>query len=265
MKYYYPEHIAVYEKIKREGQKVAWRGADFERFPSRAFLEKALPQLCFSVDGPEVLEYGCGTGASACFLAKRGFKVDGMDLIPTAIELAKRFAQEQNLNVYFQVQDICELPHKGKTYDMIVDSFCLQSIVTDADRNKVFAVVRARLKAEGYYLISTALLDEDAYYPEQTVIDVETGIAYNRYGDGDLRTETGIVYIPVEDSDDYPDTIKIDNQWYLPHRRHLTLADLKSELGAAGFKVLYWDEDRARGGHMICALDTVERGRGWRS
>jgi len=46
MKYYYPEHIAVYERIKREGKRVAWYGADFERFSSRTFLEKA-PNFTF--------------------------------------------------------------------------------------------------------------------------------------------------------------------------------------------------------------------------
>ena len=247
---------------------MAWRGADFERFSSRTFLEKALTQLYFSVPYPEVLEYGCGTGAGACFLAKRGFKVDGMDLIPTAIELAKRFVEEQNLAICYQVRDICELPHEGKKYDMVVDSFCLQSIVTDEDRNKVFAVVRARLKTEGYYLISTALFDEEVYCPEQTAIDVETGTLLNKYGEGDLHTETGIVYIPLkaleEDSnheeealksDDYEEALKIGNQWYLPHRRHLTLSALKSELESAGFKILYWDRDRDRGGHLICALE----------
>ena len=209
---------------------------------------------------PEVLEYGCGTGASACFLAQRGFKVDGMDLIPTAIELAKQFAQEQNLDVCYEVQDICELPHEGKKYNMVVDSFCLQSIVTDADRSNLFAAVRARLKTEGYYLISAALLDEDAYCPEQTVIDAATGTVYGKYGDGDLRTETGIVYIPLEeledDSEDYEEAVKIGAQWYLPHRRHLTLSALKSELEEAGFKALYSNQD-GDGGQMICALVCV--------
>ena len=131
---------------------MAWRGADFERFSSRTFLEKALTQLYFSVPYPEVLEYGCGTGAGACFLAKRGFKVDGMDLIPTAIELAKRFVEEQNLAICYQVRDICELPHEGKKYDMVVDSFCLQSIVTDADcQHHQMTLRRSRSATIGYH------------------------------------------------------------------------------------------------------------------
>ena len=74
MKYYYREHILGYQQIRAEG-KTAWAEihgyTGFENFASRAFLEKALPLLHFSVPHPTVLEYGCGTGPGACFLAER--------------------------------------------------------------------------------------------------------------------------------------------------------------------------------------------------
>jgi hypothetical protein len=43
-----------------------------------------------------------------------------------------------------------------RRYDLVLDSYCLQSIVTDQDRGAVFSAVRARLKPSGYYVISTA-------------------------------------------------------------------------------------------------------------
>ena len=96
MKYYYREHLLGYRRIKVEG-KTAWNeihgGTGFENFSSCAFLELALPTLRFSAPNPTVLEYGCGTGPGACFLAERGFRVDAVDIIPLAIELSKRRAK----------------------------------------------------------------------------------------------------------------------------------------------------------------------------
>jgi SAM-dependent methyltransferase len=259
MKYYYREHILGYQKVRAEG-KTAWAEihgyTGFENFASREFLEKALTLLHFSAHHPMVLEYGCGTGPGACFLAERGFEVDGTDIIPLAIEMAKEQAKERNLVIHYEVQDICELPHEGKQYDMIVDSYCLQGIVTDQDRQKVFAAVRARLKAEGYYLISSAIFDESRYRPDDIILDEHSGVVYNGYGESlVIDMQSSIVYTRLEeDPDDYEDAIQIGGAWYLPVRRHRKPSALKAEIEAAGFDVSYVDVAYQDGEHMICVL-----------
>jgi SAM-dependent methyltransferase len=256
MKYYYEENILRYERFKAEG-KTAWseilKDSDFENFSSRAFLGEVLPRLRFSSPRPTALEYGCGTGPGACFLAERGFQVDGIDIIPIAIEIAKQFAKDRNLNIHYEVQDICELPHEGKKYDMIVDSYCLQGIVTDEDRESVFSAVRARLKAEGYYLVSTAMFDKDRFSNE-LVLDAESGIVYNRYGeDGLMDARNSIVYEKLEGNPgNYEGTIKIEDTWYLLNRRHLKAQALRAELEAAGFSVLY--QSGEYGENAVCVL-----------
>ena len=249
MKYYYPEHLTGYERIKAEGKR-SWdeiHGAPdgFEQFSSRGFLERILPRLQFSVSRPKVLEYGCGTGPGACYLAEKGFEVDAIDLIPTAIELARQIACERGLDIRYWVQDICELPHEGKKYDLIVDSYCLQGIVTDADRRKVFLAVQARLKRNGYYLISTAMRNEDRIHAEDAVTDPENGTLFHRYrGDGLLDRETGLVYKPLEGKPtEYDGTLRIGESWYLLNRRHLTAETLRSDIEENGFKVGYQDGD----------------------
>lgn len=257
MRYYCREHIRGYQQVKAEG-KTAWAEihghTGFENFASREFLKKALPLLHFSVLHPMVLEYGCGTGPSACFLAERGFQVDGIDLIPLAIEMAKELTEERNLPINYEIQDICELPHEGKLYDMIVDSYCLQGIVTDEDRQKVFAAVRARLKAEGYYLISSAIFDESRYRPDDIIPDARSGIVYNGYGESMIiDMQSSIVYVRLEEApDNYEDALQVGGAWYLPVRRHRKPPALKAELEAAGFDVSYVDVAYQDGGHMIC-------------
>ncbi|GAA3101477.1 2-polyprenyl-3-methyl-5-hydroxy-6-metoxy-1,4-benzoquinol methylase [Kribbella aluminosa] len=215
MRYYYAEHQAAYQQLQREGL-TQWNDLHGERwtfddFPNRAFLESVLDRL---PTAGEVLEYGCGTGPAACFLAERGFRVDAIDLIPEAIELARRFARERGVQVNFSVQDVCALPSGSKRYDVVLDSYCLQSIVTDTDRAKVLAAVRDRLN--GYYVLSTAVYNPERVYENGFRYDARTGICYQ------------------ETPEPTADAVQLDGTWYLPHRRHLHPEALQTELEQAG-------------------------------
>ncbi|GAA5005040.1 class I SAM-dependent methyltransferase [Actinopolymorpha pittospori] len=243
MRYYYAEHEAAYRRLEQEG-KTQWsdlfeegRPQDFEAFPNRVFLEHALPHLDLpSPPEVDVLEYGCGTGPAACFLAARGFQVNAIDLIPEAITLARRFARERGVDISFDVQDMCALAneHVSKRYDLIVDSFCLQSIVTDADRASVFTAVRPRLKSKGYYLISTAMYEPERNYDPDFRYDTTTGICYEEMPNDGSRH----------------DGVEIDGTWYRPHRRHLTPTALRDELARAGFRVIFQGPGA---GDLVCA------------
>ncbi|TCC59427.1 class I SAM-dependent methyltransferase [Kribbella pittospori] len=235
MRYYYGEHEAGYRRLRQAGM-TQWSDLfgeteTFDAFPNRGFLEEVLGRLDLGSPAEvDVLEYGCGTGPAACFLAARGFRVDAVDLIPEAIELARRFAQERGVEVTFGVQDICVLADEPvrKRYDLIVDSYCLQSIVTDADRARVFAAVRARLKDNGYYLVSTAMYEPERSYEDGFRYDEETGICYQESGTG-------------------PDAVEIDGVWYVPHRRHLSSTALRAELERAELKVVSQED-----GNLVC-------------
>jgi 2-polyprenyl-3-methyl-5-hydroxy-6-metoxy-1,4-benzoquinol methylase len=258
MKYYYHEHLDGYERVKTEG-KVAWGEihgcVGFENFSARAFLTAVLPRLQFDTPEPTVLNYGCGTGPDACFLAERGFRVDAVDLIPTAIEIARQQAAIRGLDINYAVQDICELPHEGKRYDMIVDSYCLQCIVFDEERQELFSAIHSRLKPQGYYLISTAIMDaehQSRLQEGETVTDSVSGTVYTRYmGSGLIEADSGIALIPLEEKQsEYPDAVRINDRWYLPHRRHLTSEQLEADLREAGFRVVYRYPEHA--GSLAC-------------
>ncbi|WP_020579326.1 class I SAM-dependent methyltransferase [Actinopolymorpha alba] len=245
MRYYYAEHESAYRRIDQEGL-TQWndlfdldQAPSFEDFPNRSFLERTLADLPLAPwSETEVLEYGCGTGPAACFLAERGFNVDAIDLIPQAIYLARRNARERGVKVHFDVQDMCDVASSRvpKRYDLIVDSYCLQSIVTDDDRARVFAAVRARLESTGYYLISTAMYDPQRIYDRSFRYDESTGICYQALPGG-----------PLSDS-----AVEFDGEWYVPHRRHLRPAELRHELAASGFRVL--SQQGEFGGDLVCAL-----------
>src|SRR4051812_48536270 len=100
MKYYLPEHLAGYARIRAEG-KSSWDelhgSARFEDASVRRALEEAWAHLSFDAQRPLVLEYGCGTGSGACWLAEHGCVVDAIDLSEEAIAIARREAKRRGL------------------------------------------------------------------------------------------------------------------------------------------------------------------------
>lgn len=263
MKYYYPEHLAGYERLLAEGKR-SWdelHGTEdgFEHFSSRSFLEEVFPRLSFDAEAPRALEIGCGTGPGACYLAQRGFSVDAIDLIPAAIEVAKQIAAERGLDIRYQVMDVTDLHHEGVQYDLIVDSYCLQGIVLDADRRCVFTAVRARLKPQGIYLISTAMYARRRHHPECPVVHPASGLVLHRFDhDSLLDPGAGIVYSPLPDRfaqpgvdpGEFPDAIRVRGTLYLPRRRYRKPTELRAELEAYGFKAL--QQTGELGENVVC-------------
>lgn len=245
MPYYQEEHETAYRRIGQLGytqwndlfdQNQQWT---FDRFQNRGFLEGIIPEL----DLPQaaevsVFEYGCGTGPAACFLAARGFQVEAIDLIPEAIAIAERMANARNLQIAFSVGDICALADQPSTtqYNLVLDSYVLQSIVTDQDRRAVFAAVRARLKPHGYYVVSTALRDPGRADGPGFFYDTSSGMYHREVPVGSV---TGQV-------------VKIDGRWYVPCRRHLSADALRDELAAEGFDVLNLNGPDP--GDVVCRL-----------
>jgi 2-polyprenyl-3-methyl-5-hydroxy-6-metoxy-1,4-benzoquinol methylase len=244
VRYYQSEHESAYRKIGELGysqwndlfdQDTVWT---YDHFQNRAFLERVIPTLELpAASATRVLEYGCGTGPAACYLATLGFRVEAVDLIPEAIAIAQRMAGERGVRVDFSVADICALASQPVTrqYDMVLDSFCLQSIVTDQDRHAVFSAVQARLKPNGYYVVSTAMYDPDREY-EPGCFDPDTGICYRE--------------VPAGSGDDH--VVEIDGRSLIPHRRHLTAQALRDELVSAGFEVL--SLERSSSADVVCRL-----------
>ena len=94
----------------RSGTICSTRATRGPMIQNRSFLEQVIPKLDLPAAAETTaLEYGCGTGPAACFLAARDFQVDAIDLIPEAITLARRMAEERGVRVAFSVADICAL------------------------------------------------------------------------------------------------------------------------------------------------------------
>ena len=117
------------------------------------FLE-AQPRL-----GPgSVLVPGCGSGHDAREFARHGFRATGLDLAPSAVELARARTAEAGLKAEFRLGDFLK-DEPPEAFDWIFEHTCFCAINPSRRDDYVQAVLRW-LKPRGQYLAVNYLIDD---------------------------------------------------------------------------------------------------------
>jgi len=214
----------VFQKLRAAG-KTSWDeqadpNATFDNFIMRPFLEESLAQMAQPLDTLSALEIGCGSGPIACFLAARGLTVRGIDVSPTALEMAGQNAAQRGITVQFDSADICNMPEQSERYDLIIDGHCLHCLVSDEHRRAALSAIHRLLKPAGVFLIETMIS-----HPALVV-----GVNY-RF---DAQC---ILSIKVDDPAGQDEAFQSDDLWFAPHRRLCTADKLEAELNETGFTI----------------------------
>jgi SAM-dependent methyltransferase len=68
------------------------------------------------------LELGCGTGANAIYLARRGFEVTTVDSSPTAIERARTRVEQTGALLRIVLADVFEFAETAGSFDLVLDA-----------------------------------------------------------------------------------------------------------------------------------------------
>jgi SAM-dependent methyltransferase len=151
----------------------------------RASPERAQQQVEFIVErlelapGARILDLACGHGRISLDLARRGFHVTGLDLSPRSLELARRAADEQGLEIEWVHADMREIP-PGAHFDAIVSVFTSFGYFEDDRENeRVLAGVARALVPGGRFLIDVVNLLSLARRWESTMWEeLETGVLF---------------------------------------------------------------------------------------
>lgn len=102
----------------------------------------------------DVLDVGCGEAAISLTLAERGYTTVGLDLSPTAIDLARREAEKRGLtNATFQVADISDFTGFDGRFGTIVDSTLFHSIPVEAREGYQESIRRAAAPGASYFAL----------------------------------------------------------------------------------------------------------------
>jgi len=78
------------------------------------FLTERFPPYLFK----NIFEPGIGTGRIAIQLAKRGYRITGVDISEKMLEALKTRVNKQSLGISFQMADATELPFNDATFDI---------------------------------------------------------------------------------------------------------------------------------------------------
>lgn len=98
----YEQNLAFWDK--------AWKmcKTPYTQLPPLPYLEQ-IPRAMERARGKKILDLGCGSGWLSVYLARQGFDVVGVDVAEHALELGRMWAEQENLPIKFEVQDISEL------------------------------------------------------------------------------------------------------------------------------------------------------------
>lgn len=110
-------------------------------YPAEArLLESLIRRACPSASS--VLDVGCGTGAHARSLLDLGFEVDGIDLEPAFVEIARRKCPEGS----FEVGDMTDF-RLDRTYDVVTCLFsAIGYVLTETGLHSAIQRMRAHLR-----------------------------------------------------------------------------------------------------------------------
>lgn len=117
---------------------------------------KELVELCHIGKGKYVLDVGCGTGKTACYIAKEyGCKVMGIDILEKMIDRLKERAKREKVEdkVEFVVADAQNLPFRNDVFDIVIGEF-ITGLLDDKEKgvNEYLRVA----KAKGYIGLNEA-------------------------------------------------------------------------------------------------------------
>jgi cyclopropane fatty-acyl-phospholipid synthase-like methyltransferase len=98
------------------------------------------------------IDFGCGAGNYAIYLAGKGFDATGVDLSPTAIKMANENAQKKGVSCHFLVADVLgDLNEVTETFDFAYDWEMLHHLFPEKREKYVENVYRI-LHPGGKYL-----------------------------------------------------------------------------------------------------------------
>lgn len=141
-------------------QKVYRAGAEFweEPVPTEALVEFLSENELRK--GSKTLDIGCGEGRDSVFLAKRGFKVVGVDVSPAALRCAKERSEKEKVKMDLLIADIVTLPMKDGIFELSVNIGCLNMLTIQDMRDRHLKESYRVLKDGGVYFSCNSILDQ---------------------------------------------------------------------------------------------------------
>jgi len=126
-----------------------------------------------------VLEIGCGTGTNSIWLTQQGCAVVGLDLSPTAIQIAQDKATRAGANCQLIAGDFLTDTIPGSPFDLVYDRACFHIFDDAKDRARFAQRVSELLCDDGLWhclLGSTDGPPRDTGPPRRSAQDIASAV-----------------------------------------------------------------------------------------
>ena len=107
------------------------------------------------------LEIGCGTGADAVYLARRGFELTAVDSSATALERARTRAEHHGAAIRFVLADVFEFAKQLEPFDFVYDAG-FYHFIRRSDLDGFLDLLWRLTRPGSYYLTLAGNADETA-------------------------------------------------------------------------------------------------------
>jgi 2-polyprenyl-3-methyl-5-hydroxy-6-metoxy-1,4-benzoquinol methylase len=205
------------------------------------FIEQ---ELCFD-KSKNILDIGCGTGRHAIELARRGYKVTGVDLSKAQLERAKEKAKDSKLEVEFIQKDARELEFEG-LFDaaIMICEGAFSLMETDEMNFKILQNAADALKENGKFIFTTLNALFALYHAEeksQNRSQIELLLNNNRF---DLMTFRKTSVLKFTDDSGKEKELICNERYYCPSEISWHLKSLNfREIGIYGCKLGAFSRD----------------------
>lgn len=148
------------------------------------FIESALRLPA----GAAILDLACGFGRHAVGMARRGYRMTGLDFNASYLEIAAAVANEAGIEVAWQRGDMRKLPFEAE-FDAVYSYFTSFGYFSDEENEDVLAGVARALKPGGRFLIDLMNRDWILTHPSHRIWNQrENGSLLMEETSFDLRT-----------------------------------------------------------------------------
>lgn len=188
--------------------------------------EEKIVRRVFDV-GSSILDIGCGAGRTSIALAKMGYRVTGIDIIPGMIEAAKCQAGEHGVNVEFEVMDAVEMTFAAESFQNAFFSFNgFEQIPVKGNREKVLKDTFRILEPGGCFILTA-----------------RSGLALGRRSIGWVWMSVKCPFLKLL-SQNAEKWEFGDKLWRGEYHHYLSPFYIRSFSKKVGFKLLYFNSDK---------------------
>ncbi len=186
-----------------------------------------------------VLDLTCGTGSQVFHLKKRGYKVIGADFSPALLDIARKKARKEKIDIRFINGDMRTL--KVDHFDAVITIFNAVGHLTKPDFEKAMKNIHGNLKDGGIYVfdifnleaMTDSIVNDFAMDVRSTVDDAQTHAVQTSTLDREQGRLTSYDHLTIQKGSETPEEYKSNFTLQI-----YTAKELREMLARNGFETL---------------------------